>query len=250
MIPWLDTRQDDWVFPPQTAALDEPNGLLCAGGDLKPQTLLRAYEQGIFPWYSEGQPILWWTPSPRAIFMPGGVHVSRRLRKTLRSKRFSVKLDEDFDSIIGHCAHIERPDQDGTWITDEMIDAYQKLHRLGHAHCLGVYQNQKLVGGIYGIAIGRGFFGESMFSSVSDASKVALVALAEFLWDQKFGFIDAQVESPHISRMGAQAIDRMKFLQLIAVYCKREGMIGSWRKLVDTVQSPPFAYPQSPTHED
>jgi len=245
MIPWLDTSEADWDFPPINDALDDPNGLLCAGGDLKADTLLRAYGQGIFPWYSENQPILWWSPRPRAIFRPDEIHISRRLRRTLRSGRFTVKLDQDFGSIIWQCANIDRPDQQGTWLTVEMIEAYRELYRLGHAHCLGVYQDGQLVGGVYGLAIGRGFFGESMFSATNNASKIALVALCDFLQTHKFGFLDAQVESPHILRMGAQLIDRMNFSELLEVYCRREGVAGSWRELHDTVQSPPFAYAHS-----
>ena len=231
MIPWVDTTRRGWDFPPATDALPDPNGLVCAGADLQPGTVLRAYRAGLFPWFSEGQPILWWSPNPRAVFVPGQVKVNRRLARTLRNSQLQCRFDEDFDAIISACAETPRPEQDGTWITAEMNEAYRRLHQLGHAHCLGVYRDDSLVGGIYGIAIGRGFFGESMFSWERDASKIALVTLCRWLEAHQFGFLDAQVESQHILKMGAQLIDRKEFLALIAVYCEREGLQGGWRGL-------------------
>ncbi len=231
MIPWIDTTKPDWDFPPADQALDDPNGLLCAGADLRPTTLLRAYRRGLFPWYSEGQPVLWWSPSPRALFFPNQVHISKRLARTLRTTPLVCRLDEDFSAVIHACANTPRPGQDGTWITPEMIDAYCQLHELGHAHCLGVYRGNALVGGIYGLAIGRGFFGESMFSRERDASKIGLVTFCRWLEAHQFGFLDAQVESQHILNMGAQLIDQNELLGLIGVYCEREGVNGSWRGL-------------------
>ena len=248
MIPWIDASDPNWDFPAIEQALDEPDGLLAAGADLTPMTLLRAYRRGIFPWYSQGQPILWWSPNPRAVFFPPRAHVSRRLRRTLRSGRFDCRVDQDFAAIIADCAQAPRRDQDGTWITDEMLAAYLTLHQLGHAHCVGVYQDDALCGGIYGVAIGRAFFGESMFSRRRDASKVALVHLCKLLTEHQFGLLDAQVESGHILRMGAQLIDRRKFIELLDVYCARPGLIGSWRNLTLPVQSPRFVSSKTRTN--
>jgi len=189
----LDPRDPDAPFPPAEAALREPNGLLAVGGDLSPRRLLRAYRSGAFPWYGEGQPILWWSPDPRAVLLPERVRVSRSLRRTLRRGLFRVTVDRAFDAVIEACATVPRPGQDGTWITPEMAAAYRRLHRLGHAHSVEAWtRDGELAGGLYGVAIGRVFFGESMFSRRSDASKVALVTLCRALEAWGYGLVDAR----------------------------------------------------------
>jgi leucyl/phenylalanyl-tRNA--protein transferase len=214
-LPWL--APDDLGFPPPEQALEDPNGLLAAGGDLSPPRLLAAYRQGIFPWYEEGQPILWWSPDPRTILVPDQVHVSRSLRKVLRRGEFMVTADRCFEDVILACAGPRR-DSFGTWITDEMAEAYCTLHNLGYAHSIEVWQGEVLVGGIYGVAIGRAFFGESMFSHVSNASKVALVHLAEQLARWNYGLIDCQVETAHLCSMGAKSVSRAVFQQRLLHY--------------------------------
>lgn len=214
-LPWL--APDDLEFPPPEQALDEPNGLLAAGGDLSPARLLAAYRQGIFPWYEEGQPILWWAPDPRIILIPEDIHVSRSLRKILRRDEFEVSADRCFDQVMQACAGPRR-DSDGTWITPEMAEAYNTLHQLGYAHSIEVWKNGRLVGGLYGVAIGRAFFGESMFSRASNASKVALVYLARQLSEWKFGLIDCQVETEHLRSMGATDVNRAVFQGLLLNY--------------------------------
>ncbi|MGQ9424546.1 leucyl/phenylalanyl-tRNA--protein transferase [Gilvimarinus sp. F26214L] len=214
-LPWL--AADSLEFPPPEQALPEPNGLLAAGGDLSPARLLEAYRQGIFPWYEEGQPILWWTPEPRTILRPGAVHISRSLRKVLRRREFTVTADECFAQVIAACAE-PRDGVSGTWITPEMNQAYKDLHRLGHAHSIEVWRNGELVGGLYGVSIGQAFFGESMFSRCSNASKIALVHLAHQLEQWNFGVIDCQIESEHLLSMGAENVPRTVFQGLLRNY--------------------------------
>jgi leucyl/phenylalanyl-tRNA--protein transferase len=185
-------------------------GLVALGGDLKPARLLQAYQSGIFPWYGEGDPILWWSPDPRAIFELTGLHVSRRLRRTIRSGRFTVTVNHDFDDVMRGCA--DRPDE-GTWITSEMREAYETLHRLGHAHSVEVWQGGTLAGGLYGVAIGGFFAGESMFTRVRDASKVALVHLLERLRERGFQLFDIQFLTDHTKRLGAVEIPRSEYLR-------------------------------------
>ncbi|MCW8193942.1 leucyl/phenylalanyl-tRNA--protein transferase [Proteobacteria bacterium 005FR1] len=218
-LPWL--LPDDLEFPPPDQALDDPNGLLAAGGDLSPPRLLAAYRQGIFPWYEDGQPILWWSPDPRTILLPRDVHISRSLRKVLRRGEFMVTADQAFEQVILACAG-PRDYAAGTWITDEMAEAYCTLHRLGYAHSIETWRDDVLVGGMYGVAIGRAFFGESMFSHVSNASKVALVHLAGQLAQWDYGLIDCQVETGHLLSMGAINISRAAFQGLLLNYTAAE----------------------------
>ncbi len=228
----LDPRDPHAPFPPAEAALREPDGLLAIGGDLHPQRLLRAYRAGIFPWYGEGQPILWWSPDPRAVLFPERVHVSRSVRRRLRRGRFRVTADRDFAAVIEACATVPRRGQDGTWITPEMAAAYRRLHALGHAHSVEVWdEGGALAGGLYGVAIGRVFFGESMFSRRSDASKVALVALCRALSSWGYGLVDCQVASPHLMRMGAELLPRRRFLDLLERLCPQAPAPGAWREL-------------------
>lgn len=217
---WIDPRDNAFEFPDVSLALTEPDGLLAIGGDLKPQRLLAAYRQGIFPWYNEGQPILWWAPNPRAVLFPERLKVSRSLRKTLRNKHFTVTLDKAFDDVIHACSQPrEYEAQPGTWITHEMKQAYQQLHKQGTAHSVECWHDGQLVGGLYGVAIGRVFFGESMFSRRSDASKVAFVTLVQQLRDWGFGLIDCQIHSQHLESLGAETIKREQFTELLDKFC-------------------------------
>jgi leucyl/phenylalanyl-tRNA---protein transferase len=198
------------IFPP--AELAEPEGLLALGGDLNTERLLAAYGQGIFPWYELGGPILWWSPDPRLVLVPGELRVSRRLRRTIRQGRFETRYDTAFARVIKACAEVPREHEAGTWITSEMQQAYIRLHELGHAHCMESWRNGELVGGIYGVRVGRCFCGESMFHRQTDASKVALVALVERLKAEGVGLIDCQVSSEHLIRLGAREIPRSSFV--------------------------------------
>jgi len=209
VIPIL-ARDPESPFPPTEQALDEPQGLLAIGGDLCPARLINAYRQGIFPWYSQGQPILWWSPAPRCVIVPDQVHVSRRLRRRYNQGRYSVTADQAFAAVIEACA-APRRDQPETWITPDMLAAYKRLHVTGVAHSVEVHSDGELVGGIYGLALGRVFFGESMFSRQVDASKVALVALCRQLHRLGFVLLDCQVSNPHLLRMGAREIPRREF---------------------------------------
>ncbi|WP_116364025.1 leucyl/phenylalanyl-tRNA--protein transferase [Parahaliea mediterranea] len=202
-------------FPPSCEALDYPNGLLAAGGDLSPETLLAAYRRGIFPWYQHPDPVLWWTPDPRSVLYPDELHISRSLAKRLRRNTFTLATDTCFREVMLACAE-PRPNQDGTWIGADMVAAYSELHRRGHAHSIEVYKGGELAGGLYGIAIGGAFFGESMFARASDASKTALVALAWLLRRAGGGLIDCQVESGHMNSLGARTISRLDFERELA----------------------------------
>lgn len=205
-------------FPHPRTALRVPDGLLAAGGDLAPERLLAAYRQGIFPWFSPGQPILWWSPDPRTVFSTDedGVRLSSRFRRTLRRCSWTVRADTAFGSVIHACAATPRHGQAGTWISASMLDAYVEMHRLGHAHSVEVFEGPRLVGGLYGVAVGRMFFGESMFSACSGGSKVALAALALRLREWGWPLLDAQVGNPHLMSMGAQTWPRAVFLDQVA----------------------------------
>ncbi|MFT6916205.1 MAG: leucyl/phenylalanyl-tRNA--protein transferase [Motiliproteus sp.] len=211
-ISWLDA--DNVEFPPLEQALAEPDGLLAAGGDLSPARLIQAYRNGIFPWYDESQPILWWSPDPRCILKPEQLHVSRSLRKLIRQQRLRVSIDQDFSAVILACAG-PRSDADGTWISPAMQQAYQRLHQQGVAHSVEVWEQNLLVGGLYGLAIGKTFFGESMFSRVSNASKLAFVTLVERLQQWDYAFIDCQVHSQHLTSLGATEVPRSDFIRLL-----------------------------------
>ncbi len=208
MLKWLSRSNFD--FPPLDKALHEPNGLLAAGGDLNPQRLIQAYRHGCFPWYQDGQPILWWSPDPRTVLFPEELHVSRSLAKFIRQQQYQVTIDRAFEQVIRGCAG-PRDYADGTWITTPMQDAYCQLHRLGVAHSAEAWQGDELVGGLYGLAIGRLFFGESMFSRADNASKVAFVALVQRLKDAGFVMIDCQMPTQHLHSFGARAISRGEF---------------------------------------
>lgn len=216
-------------FPPADRALHEPNGLLAIGADLQPSRLLDAYRHGIFPWFSEGEPILWWSPDPRMIFATDHVHVSARLRRWLKSCEWEIHADSAFEAVMRACAE-PRPGQRGTWITDAMLEAYLRLHALGHAHSVEVHDAGKLIGGIYGVAVGRMFFGESMFSRASNASKLALIALARALRDWDMPLLDAQIPSAHLRSLGAYEIPRDEFIAHVIKFCDAKPFIeGSWQ---------------------
>jgi leucyl/phenylalanyl-tRNA--protein transferase len=223
---WL-SRSTSVDFPPPNEALTEPNGLLAAGGDLTPERLLGAYRRGIFPWYEEGQPILWWSPDPRAVLWPDALHVSRSLRRSMRRGRFEFRIDTAFDDVVAACA-APRSYAAGTWITRDMATAYGRLHRMGWAHSFEAWRDDELVGGLYGVALGRVFFAESMFTRVSDASKVALVHAVRLLRERRFALIDCQVASAHTASLGATNMERPEFLRLVAQLCEPPGVASRW----------------------
>lgn len=224
----IDSNEPTNVFPHPSLALTEPNGLLAAGGDLSPQRLIAAYKQGIFPWYNQGQPILWWSPDPRLVLFPEQLHISRSLRKRLRQGTYQITLDQNFPEVIQACAN-PRYDNEGTWITTEMKTAYIRLHRMGIAHSVEAWEGGKLIGGLYGLSIGRIFFGESMFSQRPDASKVAFVYLCRQLQRWGFPLVDCQIQSEHLQRLGAQTIPRIKFLHWLEQLCNIPSLEGPWR---------------------
>ena len=210
MIFDLDETPSDLGFPDGRLAESEPNGLLAFGGDLSIERLLSAYRHGVFPWYSDGQPILWWNPAPRMVLYPGELHVARSLRRSLRNRGYEGSIDSSFDRVIRACA-ASRGDRPGTWLVPEMIDAYLALHEAGHAHSIEIWSEGELVGGLYGVAIGQMFFGESMFSRRTDSSKAALVVLVEIAADHPFQLIDCQIHTAHLASLGAREIRREHF---------------------------------------
>jgi len=210
-IPWLE---EDLEFPDISSALKDPDGLLAAGGDLSIPRLIKAYQQGIFPWFNDDQPIMWWSPNPRCVLFPEKVHISKSLRKKLNKKLFTVTFDKDFERVIQYCAD-SRQATTGTWITDDMQEAYIALHEQGIAHSVEVWMDDELVGGLYGLALGRCFFGESMFSITTDASKVAFVYLCNQLREWGYAIIDCQVENPHLFTLGAENIRRSEFQTIL-----------------------------------
>lgn len=229
---WIDPDDHSYQFPDASLALAEPDGLLAIGGSLHPQRLLSAYANGIFPWYNKDQPILWWSPNPRAVLYPEKFIASRSLRKIINKAQFQISADREFEQIIIQCAqprHYER----NTWITDEMLQAYVTLHQLGYAHSVECRRDGRLVGGLYGVAIGKVFFGESMFSRESNASKVALYYLSRKLLDWGYHLIDCQVSSPHLISLGAELMPREKFLHLLKQCCPLEHASGRWQFHID-----------------
>jgi leucyl/phenylalanyl-tRNA--protein transferase len=224
LIPWLTEAIE---FPPVHKALRHPNGLLAAGGDLSPERIIAAYRRGIFPWYGADDPILWWSPDPRMVLYPQELHVGRTLGKTLRKGRYQVSMDRAFGEVIRECS-APRADQAGTWITEEMLQAYYVLHRRGLAHSVETWLDGRLVGGLYGIALGRIFYGESMFSRMTDASKVAFVRLVRQLADWKFGLIDCQMRTDLLASLGAREIPRETFSRSVAELVHYPDRIGPW----------------------
>ena len=224
MIPWLGRAH---VFPPLERALAEPNGLLAAGGDLSPARLLAAYRVGIFPWFGEDDPILWWSPHPRMVLYPAELKVSRSLRKSLRRGDYEVRVDTSFEAVMAACA-APRSGQPGTWITSRMLDAYCALARRGYAHSVETWRDDVLIGGLYGVALGKAFFGESMFARATDASKIALVHLVRQLERWQFGLIDCQMRTAHLASLGARDIPRARFSRELEQLVNYPQALGSW----------------------
>lgn len=232
-------------FPPSYLALEEPNGLLAVGGDLSPQRLIQAYTRGIFPWYEAGQPILWWTPDPRMVLFPSEVQCSRSMRKHLRKSAWCVRIDQDFAAVIRHCAG-QRANTSGTWITAEMQEAFVRLHHLGVAHSIEVYSNSdpsnsELIGGMYGLALGKIFFGESMFSLATNASKVAFITFARWLHNEQFALLDCQVSSPHLSSLGAREITRPAFESALKTHTGATSLRAGqalWQQAASSIVTP------------
>ena len=236
-IYWLPISGDPAAFPSAEHALQDPDGLLAAGGDLRPQRLLAAYVRGIFPWYDEGQPILWWSPDPRAVLWLQDLHIPRRLARNLRRMDIRFSADSAFDAVIEGCA-APRPKSSGTWITQDMIDAYGRLHELGWAHSFEGWHDDDLVAGLYGVAIGRVFFAESMFTRVDNASKAVLVDAVRYLQKRSFELIDCQVWSEHLRTLGATTLPRREFLRELRRLCAPPGEPGNWRRGHERFQAP------------
>lgn len=214
------------VFPnPEDA---DESGLLAVGGDLKEERLLLAYENGIFPWFDEGQPVLWWSPPERMVLYPNDFKLSKSLKQSLKNKGFELRVDTAFERVIHKCAKNPRSDQDGTWITEDIENAYSELHKLGYAHSFEIWQKNQLIGGLYGVSLGRAFFGESMFSEVSDASKAAFYYLTEFAKKHDFHFIDCQLHTDHLASLGANEIPRTQFLREMKTALAYPDLNQSW----------------------
>ncbi len=214
------------IFPDARVASDE--GLLAYGGDLNPNRLLTAYRKGIFPWFNEGDPPLWWSPNPRLVLYPQNFKESKSLRRVIKNKGYEVRFDNNFEAVIEHCSQIPRHGQEGTWLTNEMKASYIELHKMGFAHSVETYYQDKLVGGFYGVSIGKAFFGESMFALMPDASKVALRILSNVFVEKCYDFIDCQVETPHLVSLGAELINRDQFLDELKLALTKPSDIGSW----------------------
>lgn len=224
MIPWLNPNDP---FPPLDSALREPNGLLAAGGDLSPQRLIEAYSRGIFPWFNPGEPILWWSPDPRMVLFPAELKISRSLRKTLNKRAYEIRVDTAFRQVMEACAAPR--DGHGTWITPAMIEAYAELHRQGLAHSIETWVDGQLAGGLYGVSLGRMFYGESMFSRATDASKIAFVHLVRQLQRWGFGLIDCQMKTAHLAAFGAREIPRAEFGQRLTALVSLPGLTDRWQ---------------------
>lgn len=229
-IPWQLATDPNAPFPPAHTALRDPDGLLAIGGDLQPARLLHAYAGGIFPWSSPGEPLLWWSPDPRTVFDTAQFRLSRSNRRQLRQHHWQLQVDTAFEAVIAQCAHIPRRGQRGTWIDAQMIAAYTRLHRLGHAHSFQVHADGQLIGGLYGVAVGRMFFAESMFSALPGASKLALAGTCHWLASWQMPLLDAQVHNPHLALLGARSLPRNDFLQRIQALCQQPGQVGNWQQ--------------------
>ena len=225
-MPVFRLRRSEIIFPDPSLA--EEDGILAVGGDLSPERLLRAYAEGIFPWFNEGSPILWWSPDPRLVLFPDELHVSSSLARTLRRGRFRVTADAAFGRVIRACSDTERPGQDGTWITDEMIAAYEELHGLGYAHSFEACTGETLAGGLYGVSLGGAFFGESMFSERTDASKVAFARAVGFMKERGIELVDCQVRTDHLVRLGAREVPRAAFLDQLYDLLGKPTLRGRW----------------------
>ena len=232
MVPWQLDDDPQAPFPPVDTALRDPDGLLAIGGDLSAPRLVNAYRAGIFPWFNPGEPILWWSPDPRTVFDTARFRLSRSNRRNLRElSHCQIRIDHDFATVMQRCADTPRSGQRGTWISQPMLDAYTHLHELGHAHCISVHDGDRLIGGLYGVASGRMFFGESMFSAHPGGSKLALAATCHLLATLGFPLLDAQVHNPHLALMGAQSLPRKDFSQIVARFSALPGIVGHWSGL-------------------
>lgn len=230
-FPWMDEGQ--WFqFPPAQAA--SPDGVLALGGNLSPGMLLSAYHQGVFPWFNDDDPIVWWSPDPRFVVMPSEVHASATIKKIIKKGRFCLSLDTAFGQVLRACSYTPRPGQSGTWITDDMIAGYERLHALGYAHSVEARLDGRLVGGLYGLSLGSAFFGESMFSLEPDASKAAFIPFAWFLAEAGFTLIDSQVRTPHVESMGGKHISRDSYLALLTKALQAHTLKGDWSILLPT----------------
>jgi leucyl/phenylalanyl-tRNA--protein transferase len=216
----------EYQFPDPCSA--DSDGLLAVGGDLNNESLITAYSQGIFPWYDEHSPVLWWSPDPRLVLFPGKFRVSSSLRQRINSKTYEIRTDTDFEGVIRNCASVKRNGQKGTWITEEMVHAYLSLHQSGLAHSFETYYEGRLVGGLYGVSLGRAFFGESMFYHMRDASKVAFYKLIEWAVQHEFHFIDAQQSTAHLQSLGAEEISRTRFMKLLQEALHYKTLKGKW----------------------
>ncbi|SFV54433.1 Leucyl/phenylalanyl-tRNA--protein transferase [hydrothermal vent metagenome] len=228
--------EDDYSIPPLGSSYIFPNprysadeGLLAFGGDLSPNRILTAYRKGIFPWFSEDDPILWWSPNPRMVLYPEEFKVNKSFKRFLRQERYKIKFDNAFEDVINYCSSVERDGQNGTWLLDDMKNAYIELYKMGFAHSIEVYEDDVLVGGLYGLSMGRVFFGESMFSLKSNASKVAFKALSDVLNSRGYDFIDCQVKNDYLAQMGAKNISRDRFLDELEESLSRSSELGSWK---------------------
>lgn len=241
LVPWQLGEDPSSPFPPPDTALREPDGLLALGGDLEPARLLAAYAAGIFPWSSPGEPLLWWSPDPRTVFDTATFRLSRGNRRALRGSGWQVRMDTDFARVIARCADVPRAGQRGTWIDAAMQAAYIRLHHLGHAHSIEVFDGGTLVGGLYGVSVGRMFYGESMFSLRPAASKLALAAACHWLsrWDMPL--LDAQVHNPHLALLGARSLPRATFLEAAGELAARPGVVGSWRDRAGSLEAATLA---------
>lgn len=224
-FPWLD-EGEHFCFPPLEGT--SPDGILCSGGNLSPGMLLSAYRQGIFPWFNETDPIIWWSPDPRFVLLPEELHVSATMRKLIKKNRFRLTLDTAFDQVIERCSGVPRPGQRGTWITGDMMEAYRRMHVLGYAHSAEAWLDDTLVGGLYGLSLGSAFFGESMFSLAADASKAAFIPLVWRLRDEGFTLIDSQVQTAHVESLGGKSIPRATYMEYLAAALARPGIQGNW----------------------
>ncbi|MCB9230478.1 MAG: leucyl/phenylalanyl-tRNA--protein transferase [Bacteroidia bacterium] len=224
---------DSLEFP--QVYLSEPDGLLAVGGDLSPNRLLLAYQMGIFPWFSQEDPILWWSPDPRMVMFPGELKVSKSMRPLFNQQKFRVSFDQNFAAVIKACKQKYRPGQSGTWITEEMVDAYLELHRLGFAHSVEVWQGETLVGGLYGVSLGRFFFGESMFSNQPNASKTGFITLVNSLVALEFELIDCQVYTKHLDSLGARLIPRKQFIEILRKGISAPTLQGNWSEKLPLV---------------
>lgn len=237
--PWLSI-DERFQFPAPHKA--DSSGILWAGGNLSPGMLFSAYSQGVFPWFSDDDIILWWNPDPRFVLFPEELHVSKTLKKIIKKQSFELSVDKAFNEVIDNCAGIDRPGQNGTWITKSMLKAYKDLHKLGYAHSVEAWQDGQLAGGFYGISIGSAFFGESMFSIKPNASKAAFIPFVWYLKEKGFSFIDSQVHTEHLESMGAKNISRQHYLALLKMALKNPGIIGSWtEKFLDFPDSKEYS---------